>query len=81
MSMNRFQAMAKIMAMLTEDGSIRPGSRRYKIARKMVARTIDRLGPDAALIQVVDRMPHLMQRLEILMGIEDDRMSPLFLDF
>ena len=25
--MNRFQAMAKIMAMLTEDGSIKPGSR------------------------------------------------------
>lgn len=79
--MNRFQAMAEIMAMLTREGSIRPGSRRYKLARKMVARTIDRLGPDTALIQVVDRMPHLMQRLEILMGIEDDQISPLFLDF
>ena len=79
--MNRFQAMARIMAVITEDGALKPGSRRYKLARKMAARTIDRLGPDAALIQVVDRKPHLMQRLDILMRLEEGQISPLFLDF
>jgi hypothetical protein len=54
--MNRFQAMAKIMAMLdTEEENLQPGTNReYKIARKMVSRKIDRLGPEAALLQVVE---------------------------
>ena len=69
--MNRFQAMAKIMAMLTEDGSFKPGSREYKTARKLISRKIDRLGPDAALIQVVDRKPHLLEPIERLLSLED----------
>ncbi len=69
--MNRFQAMAKIMAMLTEDGSLEQGNRRYKLARKLVARKIDRLGPDTALIQVVDRRPHLLDHIETLIALED----------
>lgn len=32
--MYRFQAMAEVMAMLTEEGSLQPESRKYKIARK-----------------------------------------------
>jgi hypothetical protein len=47
--MNRFQAMAKIMAMLAEEENIQQGSREYKIARKMVSRKIDRLGPENCL--------------------------------
>ena len=46
--MNRFQAMAQIMAILCEGGRIRKGSRRYRIARKLIASKIDRMGPDAA---------------------------------
>jgi hypothetical protein len=79
--MNRFQAMAKIMAMLTEDGSIKPGSREFKIARKLVSRKIDKLGPDAALVQVVDRRPHLMEKIEILMAMEEPELKPSYLDF
>jgi hypothetical protein len=48
--MNRFQAMAKIMAMLTEEEYLQLGSREYKIARKLVSRKIDRLGPETALL-------------------------------
>ncbi len=46
--MNRFQAMAQIMAILSEGGRITKGSHKYKIARKMIATKIDRMGPDAA---------------------------------
>jgi hypothetical protein len=49
--MNRFQAMAQIMAILCEEGSLTPGTPAYKVARKMVARKIDDLGPDAAFEQ------------------------------
>jgi len=79
--MNRFQAMAKIMAMLTADGRLKPGSREYKIARKLVSRKIDRLGPDAALIQVVDRQPHLLEQVEILATLEAAGGLPARLDF
>ena len=79
--MNRFQAMAKIMRMLTEDGSLKPGSREYKTARKLITRKIDRLGPDAALIQVVDRKPHLLEQIEILLALEDSGAKPPPLDF
>jgi len=46
--MNRFQAMAQIMAILCEGGRIRKGSQKYKIARKLIASKIHRMGPDAA---------------------------------
>ena len=79
--MNRFQAMAKIMALITADGRLKPGSRKYKIARKLVSRKIDRLGPDAALIQVVDRQPHLFEQIEILATLEATGGRPAHLDF
>jgi hypothetical protein len=47
--MNRFQAMAQIMAILCEGGRIKKGDQRYKIARKLIATKIDRMGPEAAL--------------------------------
>ncbi len=79
--MNRFQAMAKIMAMLTEDGRIAPSSREYKIARRLVSRKIERLGPDAALIQVVDRKHQLMEQIDILKALEDSGIRHPHLDF
>lgn len=52
-----------------------------RIARKMVARTIDRLGPQAALIQIVDRRPHLLAQIDILMSLEAAGIKPSQLDF
>ena len=49
--MNRFQAMAQIMAILCKDCSFQKGSRRYKLARKFVAAKIDTMGPDGAYSQ------------------------------
>ena len=49
--MNKFQAMAQIMAILCEDGSFSKGSHQYKLARKFVAKKIDTMGPEAACNQ------------------------------
>lgn len=64
--MNKFQAMAKIMVLLNEDGLLRPGSYQYKIVRRMVSDKIDRLGPEAALVQVMDRKTELLAHIKIL---------------
>ena len=79
--MNRFQAMAKIMVMLTEEENLQHGSREYKIARKLVSRKIDRLGPETALLQVVDRRHQLMEQIKILMCLEDSGIKYPHLDF
>ena len=47
--MNKFQAMAQIMATLCEDGHLQPGTQEYRLARKIVSSKIDTLGPDVAL--------------------------------
>jgi hypothetical protein len=46
--MNKFQAMAQIMAILCEDGRLQKGSQKYEIARKLIEVKIDKMGPDAA---------------------------------
>ena len=79
--MNRFQAMAKIMAMLTEEENLKPGSREYQIARKLVSKKIDRLGPETALLQVVDRRHKFMEQIGILMVLEDFGIKHPHLDF
>lgn len=61
--MNKFQAMARIMTLLNEDGCLKPGSRAYKIVRKMVGAKIDRLGPEGALMQVMDTKAHLIAQI------------------
>ena len=61
--MNKLQAMAKIMLLLNEDGFLKPGSQEYKIVRKMVAAKIDRLGPEGALVQVMDTQAHLVAQI------------------
>lgn len=50
-AMNKFQAMALIMAILCEDGRFPKGSHRYQLARKLVATKIDTIGPNAAYAQ------------------------------
>jgi hypothetical protein len=41
--------MAQIMAMLSEECRVKPGTQEYKLARKIVSSKIDNLGPDVAL--------------------------------
>jgi ABC-type Na+ transport system ATPase subunit NatA len=79
--MNKFQAMAKIMAMLTDEENLKQGSREYQIARKLVSRKIDRLGTETALLQVVDRRHQLMEQIGILMTLEDSGIKHPHLDF
>jgi hypothetical protein len=64
--MNRFQAMAQIMAMLDKDGSLKPGTNLYKTVRKMVSDKIDRLGPEAAFREVRAKKAHFLDQIRIL---------------
>ena len=64
--MNRFQAMARIMAILCEGGRLQKGSQRYKIARKMIATKIDRMGPDAAYTKAKWNKHELLVQIEEL---------------
>jgi len=64
--MNKFQAMAQIMLLLNEDGLLRPGSHVYQTVRRMISDKIDRLGPDAALVDVVDGKLQILDQIKIL---------------
>ena len=64
--MNKLQAMAQIMTLLNEGGLLKPGSEVYKTVRKMAAEKIDRLGPAAALAQVMDRKAQLLDQIRML---------------
>jgi hypothetical protein len=66
--MNKFQAMVRIMSLLNEDGFLRPGSYEYKVVRKMVGAKIDRLGPEGALVQVMDTKAHLIAQIRQFVG-------------
>lgn len=68
--MNKFQAMAQIMAILCEDGSFPKGSQRYKLARKFVAKKIDTMGPDAAYSQAKWSKYTLLVEIEELQRAE-----------
>ncbi len=58
--------MAQIMLLLNEDGLLKPGTHVYKTVRRMVFNKIDRLGPDAALVQIIDRKAYLLDQIKIL---------------
>jgi hypothetical protein len=64
--MNKFQAMARIMLLLNEDDLLRPGSHVYRTVRRMISDKIDRLGPEAALANVVEGKNQLLDRIKIL---------------
>jgi hypothetical protein len=68
--MNKFQAMARIMAILCAGGRLRKGSPEYKIARKLVARKIDLLGPDAAHAKARWNKNELLVEIEMLSSAE-----------
>ena len=58
--------MAQIMVILNEDGLLKPGGPVYKIVRESVSDRIDRLGPDAALLNVIDRKPQIRDQNKVL---------------
>ena len=64
--MNKFQAMARIMAILCEEAHLKRGSLVYKIVRDKVSQRIDILGPDAALLNVIDRKPQILNQIKVL---------------
>lgn len=66
--MNKVQAMARIMMFLNENGVLEPGSRKYKIVRRMVSSKIDRLGPEGAMVQIMDTKAHLLAQIDTLPG-------------
>lgn len=58
--------MSKIMTILCEDGSLKPGTKSFKVARKLVSNKIDRLEPDKALAQVEKEKAHYLDQMRIL---------------
>ena len=64
--MNRFQAMAQIMAMLNKDGSLKPGTKLYKTVRETISDKIDRLGAEAAFREVRAKKAHFLDQIRIL---------------
>ena len=59
-----------MMAILNEDGSLKPGSPEYKIARKLASRKIDQFGPLGAVERVKDRKASLLGQIYILKELE-----------
>lgn len=64
--MNKFQAMTRIMMLLNEDGHLKPGSPVYKMIRRMASDKIDRLGPEAAVTQIMDRKAQILAEIQRL---------------
>jgi hypothetical protein len=62
--MNKFQAMARIMMLINDEYPLKPGSREYKLVRKMISYKIDRLGPEGAIAQIKDTKSHLLAQLD-----------------
>jgi hypothetical protein len=63
--MNRFQAMAQIMAVICENSRLQPGTREYRATRKIVSRKIDQLGPKAALEQAIKWKGHILDQARV----------------
>jgi hypothetical protein len=71
--MNKFQAMARIMTLLCENGRIKTGTQEYRIARKLVSRKIDNLGPDATWAQVKRSKGHILDQVRTEIMLEEVR--------
>ncbi|PID39635.1 MAG: hypothetical protein CR984_06300 [Proteobacteria bacterium] len=64
--MNRLQAMARIMMLLSSDDRLKPGDHVYRIVRKKAADIIDRYGPDDGLKYVQEHQGYLTDQIKIL---------------
>ena len=73
--------MAQIMAILCEDGRLKPGSKEYKIARKLVASRIDSLGPEAAWKLAVKSRGQILNQVRIEDMIEELKEKFPYLDY
>ena len=58
--------MARIMALLNANGHLKPGSHAKQIVRTMISEKIDRLGPEAALDQVMDTKTEILTQIKIM---------------
>ena len=63
--------MAQIMAMLTEEENLQQGSREYKIARKLVSKMIERLGPDEAFASINSKKAAFLKQIDWLGSFDD----------
>jgi hypothetical protein len=79
--MNKFQAMARIMAILCEDGHLKPGTQAYKLARQLVSEKIDSLGPEAAFQQAKQWKGKMLDQVRIEDMMEDLRKKFPYLNF
>ena len=79
--MNKFQAMAQIMAILREDGQLKPGTQEYKIARKLVSSKIDDLGPEAAVAQAKIWKGNILDQARVEDALEDLKEKFPHIDF
>ncbi len=61
---------AQIMAILCKDGRLQKGSQRYKVARKLMAAKIDRMGPDASYSKAKWNKHELLVEIEELYTAE-----------
>lgn len=64
--MNRFQAMALLMAKVKAQSDLKPASPEYRMARKWVSELIDLLGPDEAVRRVADAGSPTLAHIERL---------------
>ena len=71
--MNKFQAMAQIMAILCEDDHLKPGTQEYKVTRKLVSSKIDNLGSEAALEQAKKSKGKFLEQDSVENTLEDLR--------
>jgi hypothetical protein len=69
--MNRLQVIAKIMAVLAEDCGIKPGSREHKVAKRVISRKVERLGPDGAFVQIIDHKNDLLRQVDMIVDLEE----------
>ena len=69
--MNKFQAMAQIMAILCEDGHLQPGTQEYKVTRKLVTSKIENLGSKAALEQAKRLKGKFLEQDRVEVILED----------
>jgi hypothetical protein len=64
--MNKFQAMAKIMAILNEDGYLKPGTKVYKIVREIAEDKVARFGPEIAVREVEAKKARCLDQVKYL---------------
>jgi hypothetical protein len=59
------------MAILTENGKLNQGSREYKLARKLVSKMIERLGPDEAYASIRSKKADFLKQIEWIGSFDD----------